>query len=262
MMSALARGRGRALFTGFMLVFALGATPALAQTGACCVGTTCTIRTFTNCDNAGGDWQGAGTGCSGNTCGGATVGACCDTATRQCTATGPSLCTGSRMFMGLGVSCIPNPCLNLGGCCSNSTLACTVTTASACGSGSSWLGAGSVCAATSPCGSLGACCERQGLSIECRISSAAACLASGSGQGFQGPSTACGPLRCAGACCEADGDCTLTNASNCEIQSRVYAGNNTTCAANGCAPFLGACCDTEAGTCTLTMAHIVQLCGV
>ena len=31
----------------------------LAQTGACCVGTSCTLRTLSSCDGVGGDWLGA-----------------------------------------------------------------------------------------------------------------------------------------------------------------------------------------------------------
>ena len=39
-------------------------------TGACCLGTTCYQYTSDDCSNAGGDYQGDGTSCAGNPCGG------------------------------------------------------------------------------------------------------------------------------------------------------------------------------------------------
>lgn len=41
-------------------------------TGACCVGTACSIQQETNCTDMGGTWQGAGTPCTPSPCGGCT----------------------------------------------------------------------------------------------------------------------------------------------------------------------------------------------
>ncbi len=92
-----------------------GGNPIIS-TGACCIGTDCSITTQVGCTIQGGTYQGDGTTCSPNPCGEAT-GACCTGG--ECSILSESDCTGmSGTYQGDGTMCDPNPCVCCGSeCC-------------------------------------------------------------------------------------------------------------------------------------------------
>jgi len=107
------------------------AVPGFAQTGACCVGTACSLKTFAACEFVFGDWRGPGTNCASNPC--AVPGRCCSLG--NCTFVADASCSG---VWTTGGSCSPNPCPPATGTCCNNGL-CTVVTQAQCGvSGSTW----------------------------------------------------------------------------------------------------------------------------
>ncbi len=115
-----------------------------AATGACCIGTSCSITTQAACT---GTWQGANTTCSPNPCAPPT-GACC--VNGVCSITTQAACTGS--WLGAGTTCTPNNCPQppTGACCVGAV--CSITTQAACTG--SWQGAGTTCS-PNPCVCLG-----------------------------------------------------------------------------------------------------------
>ncbi|MCC6322835.1 MAG: hypothetical protein IT438_15535 [Phycisphaerales bacterium] len=116
---------------------------ARAQVGACCIGTSCTMRTLSACENAGGSFEGGS--CSADPCGAAT-GACC-AANGTCSIQAGGNCGD---FLGAGTTCTSNVCR--GSCCASGGT-CTLTGPSNCNG--AFNGVGSACTASS---CPGACC--------------------------------------------------------------------------------------------------------
>ncbi len=82
--------------------------------GACCVDDVCSIQTAADCAAAGGIYQGDGTDCDPNPCGGI-VGACCNSG--FCSVISESDCiSGGGYYFGDGSDCDPDPCADIG-CC-------------------------------------------------------------------------------------------------------------------------------------------------
>lgn len=80
-------------------------TPAGAPTGACCVGTSCSVVTQAQCTTLGGTWQGSGVPCSPSPCGIANIGACCLTS-GSCVSVTQTQCTSQGgTYRGNGTSC-------------------------------------------------------------------------------------------------------------------------------------------------------------
>lgn len=75
-----------------------------ALTGACCVGTVCSVTTEAACT---GTYQSNGTTCSPDPCAPPVTGACC-TSTGTCTVTTQVACTDT--FRGAATVCVPNTC--------------------------------------------------------------------------------------------------------------------------------------------------------
>ena len=167
LLSALAAGRG-----------------AQAQVRACCIGSTCTLRTQTACEDAGGDWLGTGSSCSPNPCA-SPPGTCCNGAT--CTLQTDAACaSGGGSFLG-GTTCAPNPCS--GSCCNNGN--CALTSSSSCiSSGGTWKQFGTCSTNICP----GPCC-RNGT---CTVTVQSLCTTGG----VWTPGSACFPNPCAAPQCQ------------------------------------------------------------
>lgn len=157
---------------------------ASAQTGACCVGTSCSLRTLASCDGVLGDWLGPGTNCSGSPCGGPT-GTCCIGTTCSIRTAG-QCATASGSFLG-GSSCAPNPCS--GSCCINAI--CSITASTNCiSSGGAWLRFGSCSPNICP----GPCCDAG----VCTITVQSLCTAGS----VWSPGGTCNPNSCLPPQCE------------------------------------------------------------
>lgn len=105
-----------------------GAGATVTATGACCIGTDCSILTAAACATAGGTYQGNGTTCSPNPCTPATGACCVDT---TCSITTESDCaTMGGVYLGDSVPCDPDPCSS-GACC----LPCSDVSGGGCNSG-------------------------------------------------------------------------------------------------------------------------------
>jgi hypothetical protein len=207
--------------------------------GACCgaAGGSCTfVCTAAQCT---GFFQGLGTTCSPNPCGGA----CC-AADGTCTSTfSAAQCTGT--YQGDGTTCAPSPCP--GSCCENATGLCTMIAAANCVSGSVFSASGTC--TPNPCPQPGACCST--LNGTCTLVALPGC--SSGGQSFQGAGTVCDPSPCppSGACCSNTfGTCATLTAASCGA-GRTFQGPNTVCNPNPC-PQPGACCNPSSGACTST----------
>ncbi len=211
----------------------LPARASSAQTGACCVGTSCTIRTFSACNAAGGDPVGGS--CSPNPC---AVGRCCINGT--CTIDTHANCTGT---WSTGGSCSPNPCgAPTGACCINN--ACTSTTQAAC---SGVWSIGVACSAN-PCATVGACCDLTQSGGACHLTQQAACTETNTTI-FAGGGTTCSPNPCVGACCNnATAACGIVTSVAC-ASSGAFQGRLTVCSPDPCPAFAGACCDSSTGAC-------------
>ncbi len=83
-------------------------------TGACCVGTDCSVVTETECSGNGGSYQGNKTDCSSSPCALAT-GACCFSLDCANDYTGSECADGGGVYQGDGSSCDSNPCGVTGG---------------------------------------------------------------------------------------------------------------------------------------------------
>ncbi|HMN41101.1 MAG TPA: hypothetical protein PKE29_09660 [Phycisphaerales bacterium] len=210
--------------------------------GACCEASACTITGAAGCAGA---FQGNGTTCAPSPC----PGACCDSSTGACTeAPGASSCGSGSTFQAFA-PCTPQPCPQPGACCGNSSGACTTTVGSACSAGSTFLGAGSSCA-TDPCSPTGACCSNIDGNY-CAILTQTACTGI-STRRWQGTGTVCSPSPCPqpAACCnQSTGACTVVAAPGCGAGS-TFQGDGTVCQPNPC-PQPGACCDASTGACTV-----------
>ncbi len=115
------------MLVGILGLLLMGPT-ALAQTGACCIGTTCTLRTLSFCTSSGGEFFGGV--CSPNPC--AVSGRCCSLG--NCTFVADSNCSG---VWTQGGSCFPNPCPPPNGACCLAG-GCTLTTQANCTGGATW----------------------------------------------------------------------------------------------------------------------------
>ncbi len=219
---------------------------ALAQTGACCSGTTCTATT-TGCATT--NIFVLGGACTPNACGGA----CCS-GTGGCTITASTGCSGTNTFLGIGTVCTPTTICNqyLGSCCTNLGVCTANVMAANCTGTSVFGGFGSTCA-TAPCVVVvGACCASNG---SCTLVAATACAQPST---FTAAGTACGVSTCTiptGACCAADGTCAVKNASGTGTGAcggtpgDAYQGDGTSCP-GPCGALTGSCC-TSAGACSI-----------
>ncbi|MHC5114922.1 MAG: M12 family metallo-peptidase, partial [Planctomycetota bacterium] len=199
--------------------------------GACCVGANCAADTpQSECEAAGGVFQGDGTVCAPDTCTPA-LGGCCIECT--CFSTSPTNCAAlGGTYAGDGVSCTAEFCAPCGACCFSDDTCLNVDTESDCTSaGGSWQGA-SVSCGTITCPPFGACCLCDG---SCTEVTSPDCIASGGT--YLGPETTCGGAECSectGACCFGDGTCTEVTPNACFLAGGAYQGNEVTCAAAGC----------------------------
>lgn len=161
--------------------------------GACCDGDNCSIKTPTQCTNAGGSYQGNGTTCApDNPCPPPATGGCCLGST--CIDTTPDGCrnlggayVGDDVTCELGQWCPPDA---TGACCDGDT--CSITTAAACASGGgTYLGDGTACVPNPcpPAPATGACCYADGT---CGVTTEAGCA----GATYQGDGTVCSPNPC------------------------------------------------------------------
>ena len=98
------------------------------QPTGCCCDPTVGVSSITTAADCRAIWLGPGVSCSECT----QLGACCDFTAGVCTTALESWCHGSsEVWLGVGVSCHPNPCL-LGACCNRATGGCDMTTAPGC----------------------------------------------------------------------------------------------------------------------------------
>lgn len=147
-------------------------------TGACCVGSSCSVGTAAECANAGGTYQGDDTNCSGDPCyippptGACCVGSNCSVGTEdECNSAGGN-------YLGDDTDCSGDPCYvpPTGACCIGSD--CSVGTQDACNSaGGDYLGDDTDCSGD-PCytpPATGGCC----VGTSCSIGTEAACDSSG-----------------------------------------------------------------------------------
>lgn len=109
--------------------------------GACCVGTTCSLDTEAGCTSQGGVYQGDDTACLLGTCAAPPTGACCDDATGICTEDETQTdCQGtSRRYGGDGSTCFTidprcEPPAPVTGQCCLPDGSCEITTPSECDS--------------------------------------------------------------------------------------------------------------------------------
>ena len=155
---------------------------SLAQTGACCVGTVCSLRTLASCDGILGDWLGPGTTCAGSPCASPPATCCVGT---TCSIQNSSQCANAGgIYLG-GTTCAPNPCS--GSCCVNGN--CSLTSSPACiTAGGSWQRFGSC----SPNNCPGPCCENG----QCTITILSRCTGSWT------PGGTCFPNACPAPQCD------------------------------------------------------------
>jgi hypothetical protein len=125
------------------------------ETGACCAADgTCSVMTQTDCESAGGTYQGDGSSCSPNPCTTpAATGACCATDGTCSVATQADCESAGGTYQGDETSCSPNPCTTpaaTGACCATDGT-CSVTTESDCESaGGTYQGDDTSCS-PNPC---------------------------------------------------------------------------------------------------------------
>jgi len=152
-------------------------------TGACCEGSTCNVKTESECSAAGGVFQGIDTTCDPDPCG---SGACCEGST--CSIKTESECdSAGGVYRGGGTDCDPDPC-GSGACCEGST--CSIKTESECSAaGGVYRGGGTDCD-PNPCASTGACC----VGYDCTIETETDC--SSMDGVYKGNGTTCDPNPC------------------------------------------------------------------
>lgn len=226
----------RGLMLATCVLLAMFARGAAAQTGACCAGTTCQVRTVGGCTLLEGDFLGAGTTCGAQTC---IRQACCNIALGACTLEYTVQCTGQPLS---ATTCTPSPC-PVSCCFQNGT--CTTTTAAACtGVVVSGVTCGPDTCFVRACCTSSAACVLQSALFGC--------------SGVQTSSTTCTATTCqpfAGSCCRSFGACTTTTAAGC-LDGTFTQGQ--TCGAGVCPV---ACC--KAGGCSfLTPAECAAAGGV
>ena len=166
------------------------------------------------------------------------LGACCNSATAQCSSTAPTAC-GNGTFQGSGSVCTPTLCPG-GACCTPSNGACVFTGPSGCGSSLIYQGTGTTCAAN-PC-PTGSCCGTDG---SCATTMQAGCAASWTA------ARACSPNPCPqpGTCCALTGVCSFQLHASCAGPNVWTQGG--ACSPNPC-PQPGACCASN-GACAFIL---------
>jgi hypothetical protein len=123
--------------------------PPVIILGACCNGSTCSMKTRGDCISGGGTFQGEGTSCGTNPCG-AITGACCFPDGSCLVKTHSDCDIAMGVYQGDGTNCSdPNKCK--GACChADGTCTPNVAPNSCINAGDTFLGIGSVCT-TCPC---------------------------------------------------------------------------------------------------------------
>ena len=171
-------------------VSAAGSGPS-DPTGACCIGSSCSILTAAECASAGGTYQGNDTNCASVNCNPDPTGACCIDS--SCSIETEADCVSfGGLYQGnntscASVNCNPDP---TGACCIDSS--CSIQTEADCGAfGGSYLGDDTSCSAdTCLPDPTGACC----LGSDCSVETEADCLDLGGT--YEGDDTTCADVTC------------------------------------------------------------------
>jgi hypothetical protein len=224
----------------------VGCTPGV---GACCAPAgTCSVIAQTDCDGAGGTYQGDGTTCSGVTCP-QPQGACCFP-NGFCGIAGAQDCAGSGgTFAGAGTVCGSNNTCPLGACClADGTCVGNLTQGQCTAQGGTFRGTGTDCSTPCPPPN-GACCASNGFCFQTSQTNCA-----GSGGTFYGAGVACGGNNTCpiGACCMPNGSCTPNvSAAACANAGGTFRGIGSLCSGANCPQPDGACCASN-GFCFIT----------
>ena len=163
-------------------------------TGACCVGSSCSTVTASDCSSLGGSYQGDNSNCGGDPCftppaeGACCIGGSCSISTADdCSSSGGA-------YQGDNSDCSDDPCFTppaTGACCVGST--CSISTEADCASaGGSYQGDNSDCS-DDPCftpPANGACC----VSGSCSVITEADCASAGGS--YQGDNSDCSSDPC------------------------------------------------------------------
>ncbi len=210
--------------------------------GACCTASACTITTAAGCAAS---FLGNGTTCAPSPC----PGACCDSTSGVCTEVpGANSCGSGSTFQAFTV-CTPQPCPQPGACCTNGTGVCSIRVQSTCTGGSTFFGAGSTCE-SDPCAPTGACCSNID-GTYCFVLTESTCVGINTRR-WQGAGTVCFPSPCPqqGACCNpSTGACSFVAEPGCAAGS-TFQGAGLACDPNPC-PQPAACCDVSTGACSV-----------
>lgn len=222
-------------------------------TGACCLPNgSCQVKTQSDCNAAGGTYQGDNVSCGNVQCP-QPVGACClpDGSCLEMTAADCSAALG--VYQGDGLACGSVQCpIPTGACCFPATGGCLNNfTQSDCQNAAGvWKGPNSNCGDII-CFPKGACCLPDGGCLD-QVSPEECAAAGGT---FQGDATTCGGVSCplpTGACCFGTGFCLTLTQDECGIAGGAWAGAGTDCAdSNGngtsdvCEPTQCDPCDTN-----------------
>ncbi|MCA9759341.1 MAG: hypothetical protein KDA27_26345 [Candidatus Eisenbacteria bacterium] len=182
------------------------------------------------------------------------VGACCD-GVGNCSISSPGECAErDGTYMGHGTDCEPSTCggqEDYGACC-RSDGTCDITLRTGCTQGVWHEG---VPCNPSPCPPPErACCFED---VSCLLLLEEDCALQG-GLWFA-EERECSPNPCPslipGACCLDNGDCLITNATECRIDiDGAWQGVGTECEPNPCSTPLGACCLID-DSCIVTIAN-------
>jgi hypothetical protein len=232
--------------------------------GACCNGTTCNLKCETECLASGGSYEGDGTNCDPNThkC----KGACC--VTGGCVDRTQSGCSGSNgTFKGRGTRCFSEDCG--GACCYGFTgldFCEEYSERTLCAYDPdgfpqiAYRGDGTSCPVpVDDCGTIdqyNACCLPDGTCIN---TTQAVCTAPWIQGNFisTGTCDTLAPNQCTNLlsrCCFSNGSCEVLVGNACTARGGTTVAGQTTCEANACNAFAGACCGTAAGDCTMNTA--------
>ncbi|MDO8632274.1 MAG: hypothetical protein Q7R41_17465, partial [Phycisphaerales bacterium] len=205
--------------------------------GACCGCATdaCLMQTRTQCEAAGGYYQGDDSDCGvAGTCPG--FGGCCRSDGSCFDGFSPDDCLLIEgTYKGPCAPCLEPPfdCDESGACCATTGTCLFVDLATCDEIGGTFHGEGVACAATS-C-DFGACCQPGGTCSNEVPADACA----GPGQSFHG-ALLCADVQCippppTGACCTS-GDCLVQAEALCTSGGGTYKGDNEACGPNTCAP--------------------------
>ncbi|MBL8878861.1 MAG: lamin tail domain-containing protein, partial [Phycisphaerales bacterium] len=189
-------------------------------TGACCRDNgACEIRTYGDCLEVCGTYQGDGTTCDPGTC--PPGGACCFLDGGCVILTAAACLNQGGIPQGDGTTCDPNPCPQPTGACCYLDGSCLEQTSADCATGGgTYQGNFSVCT-PNPCPQpTGACCFTDG---SCQELTSAACATAGGA--YQGNFSVCTPNPCpqpTGACCYLDGSCLEQTSADCATGGGTY----------------------------------------